>query len=251
MPAPPSWWRSISCRKSTSSWGPLAARRLLRSAVLAIPGIVATPAPGVIGVPWPSCIAVGSVIHLMCAADRQRAGPPQLEPALHAADLRGLGGLDVGGELLEGRVRGVIPLPGGHLHRLLVVHGHVLGEPDVHRVGGRYRGAVEPGSPSSRPPAAPSSSRPSARPAATKIRTQRGRAAPGRRRTVAGGDEPDSGLQTRIGRHHCPSGVTPVPGEVSGTEPGVPGAGAGANGGGLAWEKLGGPSSLQLAPGSG
>ena len=43
----------------------------------------------------------------------------------------------------------------------------------------------------------------------------------------------------------------PVPGEVSGTEPGVPGAGAGANGGGLAWEKLGGPSSLQLAPGSG
>jgi hypothetical protein len=39
---------------------------------------------------------------------------------------------------------------------------------------------------------------------------------------------------------------------TSGTEPGAPGAGAGANGGGLSWENPRvGPRSLQLAPGSG
>ncbi len=101
--------------------------------------------------------------------------------------------------------------------------------------------ADEPGSRISRPAAAPNSSSPTA--ASTAIS---GRAHP---RRSAGGV---GGASTVICIGAGASGATLAGVEpVSGSDPGVPGAGAAANGGGLSWSKAPGPVASQLAPTSG
>src|SRR5690606_26991674 len=66
---------------------------------------------------------------------RLRGRVPQLQPALHAADLVRLGGEAVVGQAADLGVGGAGERDARHLHRLVVVGGHVLQEADVH--GGR------------------------------------------------------------------------------------------------------------------
>ena len=63
-----------------------------------------------------------------------RGHTPGIEPPVHAPDLRLLGQGDVRGEQAKGRVVSAVAQDLGHLHRLLVVHPHVPGEPDGGRV---------------------------------------------------------------------------------------------------------------------
>ncbi|CAN5229395.1 hypothetical protein BH24ACT1_BH24ACT1_12340 [soil metagenome] len=61
---------------------------------------------------------------------RRRGHAPGIEPPVHAPDLSLLGQGDVGGEQANGRVVGAVAQDLRHLHRLLMVHPHITGEPD-------------------------------------------------------------------------------------------------------------------------
>ena len=236
---PPSWWRSISCRNSTSSCGPVAARSAASSSVLAIPGMVATPTRRCACRRGRGRRRVGHPGHVPAA--RQRGRAPELQPALHAADLGGLGGLDVGGELPQHRVGGVVALPGRHLDGLLVVHGHVLREPDVDGVParGRRSRAGQPeqqaGSRAEQQHAERRRRRPRPRPA-----TSWDEAGPG---AIAGRSSRSVVMAPMSSLPRQPK-VTPVrvadqpPAPSRGALPSTAERGGAANGGGLSWREV-------------
>ena len=173
------------------------------------------------------------------AADRLRRRPPQLQPPLHAADLPGLGALDVVGQLAQLGVGRVVALPRRHLDGLLVVHAHVLQEPDVHRLGRGHLGT--PARPMSSPPVAPTSRSTSAAATMTNGRTQRGFPRLPR--------APAAGFQRG---HLAGSGVTPcAPAMTSGITRGVvDGADRrrGRYGGGLSWSNCARPERGAARP---
>src|SRR5689334_16818262 len=75
-------------------------------------------------------------MHPRTAWHRGRLAPGN-QPALHRCDLRLLLGTDLGGELFDVRVGRFRLGEGGHLHGLLVVRDHYLGEHRVDVVEGR------------------------------------------------------------------------------------------------------------------
>ena len=116
---------------------------------LAMPGIVDIESGHVPAVGGPVVVTVRVLgLHpAHVAAGRQRRLIPQREPALHLPDLILLGGEDVVREAAHRRVGGVRQRDRRHLHRLAVVHAHVLRESDVDGTGlgpGRRRPERKP-----------------------------------------------------------------------------------------------------------
>jgi len=166
----------MSCRNSTSIGAPVLLVSRLISCSAAIPGICATPRsppaadpldhvlPGSFRIPaassactrrWPGWSAptastspVGKPIWRLCPV------------SMSNASWRSCG-------------RRCGQLPGGHPHRLLVVHAHVLANPTSTESAAGHRRVLDPGSPISIPAAAPSSSSASdpRRPAGTATRS--------------------------------------------------------------------------------
>ena len=238
----------MSCRNTTSIAVPVVVRRRRRSSLLAMPGMRSTPPDMSIPECPPIDIDGSSAIHTMCLPVGQRGHLPQPEPALHAADLLVLRRLDVVGELLQRRVGGVVPLPRRHLDGLAVVHGHVLGEPDVDGVLGRRRrrpderpghhgdhqdrhhGQAEHGH---RPPGRPARLRPLRGDLVAGVGAHRPRmpvTGPARVRVRA---RPE---RRRPARPATRPGCRGSPGTRSGCSPRTDG-GLGWNGGGLSWSK--------------
>ena len=152
--------------------------------------------------PWPSCIAVGSDIHFMCPPTGSAPAPhsssqPCMRPIcdVWVASMSAASCLRAG-SVVWSRSQEAISTACWWCTVMSWAN------PTSTESAAGTAEPVEPGSPSSRPPAAPSSSRPSARPAATKIRTQRGRAAP-----VRAGPSPAAGAET-AGSRPGSAGIT-------------------------------------------
>jgi hypothetical protein len=89
---------------------------------------------------------VGHVVPAVVHAVHRGGGTPLIQPAVQDVDLRGLRGLDAGGQVAYPRVGGPVGGQLGHLDRALVVGQHALREGDVsgveRRVGGRLGGGA-------------------------------------------------------------------------------------------------------------
>ena len=214
MPAPPSWWRSISCRNSTSSCGAGGGAQAVELLGAGHPGHRGHPAAG----GHRRAVAVvhrGRVGHPRSCGRRPAARRP---PTARASPASGRSATSGWPRCRRRAAAGPGRSVWSRSQEAICTACWWCtvmswANPTSTESAAGTAGVVEPGSPSSRPPAAPSSSRPSASPAATKTRTQRGRSGARAGVGTGAGDEasprsvPAAGSVGITARQ----GVTPVP----------------------------------------